>query len=273
VRADRLNSIEKFAPRGLSDFIRQNLSKFPGARQDDADQPVFRPLGRPVFQSVPNHEFSYEPQVELAPYYQEHQPQRQSQLQPQTQYPLKQQSVSIAAIEEIPLPNRVLAVEWQRRQQRMVARINASLPSDCQVAAYAIVPPDLFEAEVGRFLMMAFEFYPHCFANTMFLPTSPTGAAHFGLPQHPQETLNTQRFDARSRITQLRTRVANEHGRVAAALARGDVSLLFKPNGNRPDYKQEFAAICRSVAINSFGLAAYMTHESRFNKELRDTEV
>lgn len=271
MRAGRLNRIEKFATRGLAVLVGQNLTKFPRVREDDFDPPAFRPVGRPVFQLGLDSAVQTEQPAKPAQHYQEPVPQPQPQPQPRS--PVKQKSVSIAAIEDIPLPNRVLAVEWQRRQQRMVARINASLPSDCQVAAYAIVPPDLFEAEVGRFLMMAFEFYPHCFANTMFLPTSSSGAAHFGLPQHPQETPDMQRFDARSRITQLRTRVANEHGRVAAALARGDVSLLFKPNGNRPDYKQEFAAICRSVVINTFGLAAYMMHESRFNKELRDTEV
>jgi hypothetical protein len=267
VRASRLNSVEKFAARGLSGFIRQNLPKFPGLHQDDADQPAFRPLGRPVFQSVPAFAAQPELPVGFAPCYQE--PQAQN----LPQFPVKEQSTAVAVPGDIPLPNRMVAMEWLRRQQRMVAQVNASLSSDCQVAAYSIVPPELFEGEVGRFLMMAFEFYPHSFANTMFLPTSPSGAAHFGLPQHPQMTPDVQRSDARSRVTQLRTRVANEHGRVAAALARGDVSLLFKPNSNRPDYKQELAAICRSVAINTFGLAAYMKHESRFNKELRCTEV
>jgi hypothetical protein len=82
-----------------------------------------------------------------------------------------------------------------------------------------------------------------------------------------------QTSESQARILQLRTRVANEHNRVAAALARGDVELLFKKNNNRPDYKQELASICRSIAINSLGLSAFVTHESRFGSELRDAVV
>lgn len=260
MRASRLNSIEKSATRVLSGFLRHNLSKL---QHHDPNPHAFRPLGRPVFQTAPVFAEQPEPQLEFVPVYQE----------PKPQLPVHVKPVAVPAFEDIPLPTRMVAMEWQRRQQRLVAQINASLPSDRQVTAYNIVPADLFLGDVGRFLMMACDFYSHCFANTLILPMTPSGAAHFGLPQYTLVTPDVQLADARARIIQLRTRVANEHGRVAAALARGDVSLLFRPNSNRPDYKQELVSICRSIAINTVGLSAFVSHESRFYNELRDAGV
>jgi hypothetical protein len=44
---------------------------------------------------------------------------------------------------------------------------------------------------------------------------------------------------------------------------------LFKRTTHRPDYKKELGEICKSIAINTIGLSAFVTHESLFHDALR----
>jgi hypothetical protein len=178
-----------------------------------------------------------------------------------------------AAVDDVPLTERITAMDWQRCQQRLVTQVNAQQPPGCHVMAYSILPIDLFVGEVGRFLMMACAFYAYAPFNTMLLPATPAGAAQLQLPQHPHVISTLQHTDAKTKILQLRTRVANEHHRVAVAIERGDVSELFKQKGNRVDYKTELAEICKSVAINAFGLSAYSKHDRHFGALLKAAKI
>jgi hypothetical protein len=261
VFANRLNNSENPLQRGFSELFKSDV--FRRLRQENSPQYAFRRVAKPVFVTpvYPDEQQAYSAPPQPAP-------------PSQQQYHSTPTPPSAAPpVDDVPLANRIKAMEWQRRQQNAVAQVNASLPSDCHVAAHTILPAELFNGEIGRFLMIACDFYSHGLANTLLLPSMPAGALHFKLPQHPNATSEAQKSEARARVIQLRTRVANEHNRIAAALERGDVELLFKPNSNRPDYKQELASICKSIAINALGLSAFVTHESRFSDALGGARV
>jgi hypothetical protein len=259
VFASRLNRGEKALQRGFSELFKSDVLKNFG--REAPAQYAFRRLAKPVFLTVASSNtvaIDQPPsQIGAAPPQQSAKPPKQA----------------ASAVDDVPLANRITAMEWQRRLQHAVAQVNATLPSDHHVKAHTILPVELFSGDTGRFLMIACDFYGYAFANTLLLPTMPVGAMHFRLPQHPGVTSEEQISDARARVVQLRTRMANEHHRVAAALERGDVDLLFKPNHHRPNYKQELAGICKSIAINALGLSAFVTHESRFSDALGGARV
>jgi hypothetical protein len=259
VFASHLNRIENSLQRGLNDL--KNTPVFKRFHNEPDEKYPFRRLTHPVFQQQATYD-------EAPVYDVPHQP-----VQPLPQEYTPTPTPVATPLFDLPLANRVIAMEWQRRQQHLVSHINASQPSGCHVMAYPILPHEVFSGDIGRFLTMACDFYSHGFANTLLLPAMLAGVEYFKLPQHPHTPPEVQTSESQARILQLRTRVANEHNRVAAALARGDVELLFKKNNNRPDYKQELASICRSIAIKSLGLSAFVTHESRFGSELRDAVV
>lgn len=256
--ASRLNRVEKSLQSGFSDLFKTEVLRNFG--KEVAPQYAFRRLAKPVFLApvavaetvaLPKPIPTSSPTALSAPPKSVPQP-------PQV----------VSPVDDVPLANRVIAMEWQRRLQHTVAQVNASLPAEHHVMAQTILPAELFSGETGRFLMIACDFYCSSFANTLLLPAMLAGAAHHKLPQHPRGTSDEQKSGARVKVLQLRTRMANEHKRVAAALERGDVDLLFKPNGSRPHYKQELAGICKSIAINALGLSGFVTHESRFNDAL-----
>jgi hypothetical protein len=245
----------------VSGFVRQHFPMFKAA---DEPHYAFRPLDAPVFQRTlerPEH-----PQQEQrAPIYHAppvHEP------APQSETTLQ----NLVTIDDVPLATRLEAMEWQRRQQQFVLQFNAALPVEHQVTAHSILPSEIFGGDLGRFLMLACNFYGHCFSNTLLLPKSSAGAQHFRLPMQSAILPALHVSDAKSRISQLRSRVANEHTRIANAVARGDVSVLFKQKEPRFDYKQELAGICRSMAINALGLSAYVTHESLFSQTLQSAK-
>lgn len=257
--ANRLNRGEKALQRGFSELFKSDVLKRLG-REAPAHY-AFRHVAKPVFSTVAAATI---PSTVQAP---------TPALPAPPQQHVIQLPPAVPQVEDVPLANRITAMEWQRRLQHAVAQVNASLPSDHHVKAHTILPVELFSGDTGRFLMIACDFYSYAFANTLLLPAMPAGATHFRLPQHPGVTSEEQKSDARARVVQLRTRMANEHHRVAAALERGDVDLLFKPNLNRPNYKQELAGICKSIAINALGLSAFVTHESRFSDALGSARV
>ena len=252
--AGRLNRVEKSLQGGLSEFFKTDVLK--GLGREAPPQYAFRRLAKPVFQvAAPANHSAVQQVASSIP----------SQLVPQH---VQKPPVAHSQDDDVPLTNRIIAMEWQRRLQHTLAQLNASLPSDHHVMAQPILPAELFSGETGRFLMIACDFYCSAYANTLLLPAMPAGAAHFKLPQHPRGTWLEQKSGARVKVLQLRTRMANEHKRIAAALERGDVELLFKQNTSRPQYKQELAGICKSIAITALGLSAFVAHESRFNDAL-----
>jgi hypothetical protein len=265
VFANRLKRSDFSLLGGVSNFLKQELHRPQWGQPVDANP--FRPVNRPVFQTaLASEENCFEAPPEPEPVIQtqyEHQHQRHDYAP----------HVIDAVIDDVPLAVRMLAMDWQRRQQKLVAQINAQQPAGCHVIALNIIPAELFAGELGRFLMMACDFYAQCFANTLLLPALSTGAKVLNLPQHPLVAADVQKSEARARLVQLRTRVANEHHRVASAIERGDVSALFKRNTNRPDYKKELGEICKSIAINTIGLSAFVTHESRFHDALREPQT
>jgi hypothetical protein len=259
VFAYRINRAEKSLQRGLSELFKSDvLGRFGKAAPQ---QFAFRPLAQPVFLSAVR---SDNPAAHLV---------ENTAAAVPFQNAVSQQTPVAHPADDIPLANRIIGMDWQRRLQHAVAQVNASLPSDLHVKPHSILPLELFGGDIGRFLMIACDFYGHAFANTVLLPATLAGSAHFMLPLHPGATSEEQQSLARARVLQLRTRMANEHKRVAAALERGDVDLLFKQNSSRPNCKQELADICKSIAINALGLSAFMTHESRFSGALGGARV
>jgi hypothetical protein len=266
VFARQFNSRKQDLPEKVVRFFRKNIlgeksaSYFP--------QYEFRPIGRSVFHGAEPHVHPSDIRVAVAP--------MPPPVAVVVQKPQPAKSVVVVnpvMADDVPLVHRIAAMDWQRYQQRLVTQVNAQQPAGCHVMAFAILPIELFTGEVGRFLMMACDFYSHAPCNTLLLPAMPAGAAQLQLPQHPIVTSYLQQSDAKAKILQLRTRVANEHHRVAVAIERGDVSELFKHNSNRADYKTELAQICKSVAINAFGLSAYGKHESHFGALLKDAKT
>jgi hypothetical protein len=267
VFANKLKRSVGYSQRGVADFVKQQLAGFKDGPQDEY---AFRPINRPVFQqqaawpqedvtvpdvayaAAPPLKFEILPDVDEAP------------VAPQQPY---------MAVDDVPLAIRMTAMDWQRRQQQLVAKINAQSMPEHHVAAHVIVPVDLFVGDLGRFLMMACDFYSHSFSNTVLLPKHMESARGLGLPTQFGISQELQKSDAQIRISQLRARVMSEHNRVASALSRGDVSALFKEKSTRLDYKQELAGICRSLATNAIGLSAFMSHESRYGTWLRNAGV
>lgn len=176
----------------------------------------------------------------------------------------------VAKIETVELPTavRVKAIDVQRRQQVMVSNLNQQQPKGCHLLAFAILPVDLFQGELGKFLMMACEFYAHGAANTLLLPSQNDGARHFGLPQHPLSTSSAALAEAVTKIKALRQRVLLDHQRAANAMQSGDLTRMYDRPGRQAEYRLELANITRGLTISLFGAAAWETHEKRFRTTL-----
>jgi hypothetical protein len=233
-------------------------------------QPAFRPVASPIFHQTQIPQSTIEtyqaPQAIVVDYFPP-----KSDAEEYTA-PKVDKSTSmppmVVVVDDLPMPVRLEIMQWQRRQQLMLAQVNASQPAGCNVMAWQILPVETFAGDVGRFLMMACDFYSHCFANTMLLPVMPAGAQHLNLPRHPLHATEVQKAAAKAKISQLRTRVAQEHGRISSALERGDASALFGTSTNRCNYKQELAAICKAIAVNTLGPIAVSEHAIRFGSVL-----
>jgi hypothetical protein len=169
---------------------------------------------------------------------------------------------------DIPMAARVKAIDIQRRQQVMVSNLNLQLPRGCHVVAYPILPLEMFQGELGKFLMMACEFYPYGAQNTMLLPAIADGAQHFNLPKIPLVANGQLHADAATQVKSLRQRVLIDHQRAASAVQSGDFTRVFDRPGRQAEYRQELANITRGLAIKLFGHDAWETHEQRFREDL-----
>jgi hypothetical protein len=169
---------------------------------------------------------------------------------------------------EVPTATRVKAIDVQRRQQLLVSNLNLQHPKGCHVMAFALLPVDLFQGELGKFLMMACAFHAHGAANTMLLPALMEGSEYFGLPKHPLVAEKGALNDAVAKIKGLRQRVVVEHQRAASAMQSGDLSRMFDRTQRQAEYRQELSSITRSLAIALFGQQAWETHETRFRTTL-----
>jgi hypothetical protein len=176
-------------------------------------------------------------------------------------------AVKIEAV-EIPMAARVKAIDVQRRQQVLVSSLNLQLPKGCHVLAYPILPLEMFQGELGKFLMMACDFFPYGAQNTLLLPALGDGATHFGLPKFPVVANGQTHVDAVNQIKALRQRVLIEHQRAASAIQSGDFTRVFDRPGRQAEYRLELANITRMLAIKLFGPETWETHEKRFRADL-----
>jgi hypothetical protein len=169
---------------------------------------------------------------------------------------------------DIPMAARVKAIDFQRRQQVLVSNLNLAVPKGCHLLAYNILPADFFQGELGKFLMLACEFYLHGPQNTMLLPALADGAQHFDLPKIPLTGQTQSHAEAVVQVKALRQRVLIEHQRAANAVQSGDFSRVYDRPGRQAEYRLELGNITRSLAIKLFGAAAWDTHEARFRGDL-----
>ena len=168
------------------------------------------------------------------------------------------------------LPNAITlkAVDLQRRLHLLVAHVNRTLPAGCHVLAWSILPKDIFEGELGRFLMIACDFYPCGPENTLLLPAMPDGVEYLKLPRHPLTTPATHIADASQRVRKLRQSVMADHDRALKALRNGDPTQMFQSSERWVSYRQELAKTGRDIAETAFGQNIWEEHESRFRKLL-----
>jgi hypothetical protein len=169
---------------------------------------------------------------------------------------------------EVPTATRVKAIDYQRRQQLMVSNVNLQQPKGCHLMAFAILPLDLFQGELGKFLMIACDFFAHGASNTMLLPAHMEGSEYFALPKHPFTTGSASLAEAVAKVKGLRQRVLVEHQRASNAMQSGDLSRMFARSDRQAEYRLELATITRGLAVSLFGTAAWETHEMRFRTTL-----
>jgi hypothetical protein len=177
-------------------------------------------------------------------------------------------AISTVDVVELPAPVRAKALDYQRRQQMCVSAMNLYLPTGSHAMAWNIVPLELFQGELGRFLMIACDFHAYSPANTMLLPTMPSGVQYLNLPRHPMSVSNTHLQIAKTQISLLRDRVAGEHRRANLALQNGDVSQIYGRSDSKTIYCKELAHIVKYVAISQLSTSAVHTHASLFQVTL-----
>ena len=178
-------------------------------------------------------------------------------------------SVPVAAPAQAPtvaLPEaiRLKAVDLQRRQNLLVSHVNRTLPVGCHVLPWSILPVELFPTELGRFLMIAFDFHACGAENTLLLPVTASGAQFLSLPQHPLVAARTHIIDASERIDALRRTVTADHQRTAEAMHDGNLSELFKSSERQTRYRQTLSDAACDIAETAFGPDIWNSHESHF---------
>jgi hypothetical protein len=173
------------------------------------------------------------------------------------------------ATPDLPHAIRLKSVDLQRRLHLLVAHVNRTLPVGCHVLAWSILPKELFEGELGRFLMIACDFHACGPENTLLLPAAPGGMQYLNLPRHPLTTADAHIADAAQRVGQLRQTVTADHERTSNALRNGDLSQIFESGERQLRYRRELAAIARQIAETAHGPSIWDEHESRFRKLLQ----
>jgi hypothetical protein len=180
-------------------------------------------------------------------------------------------SVPMAAPEPPPsivLPQAVStkAMDMQRRQHALVSHVNRTMPEGCHVLAWSIVPKQVFDTELGRFLMMAYGYYASGPENTLLLPATAKGVSFLALPRHPLATAESHIADATLRIDHLRQTVISDHQRTLQALRHGDVSELYQTSERHAQDRQKLSDIACDIAETAFGESIWEAHETRFRK-------
>jgi hypothetical protein len=165
---------------------------------------------------------------------------------------------------QLPTVTRLKSIEWQRRQQLMVSIANRGLPAGCQVMVWSIVPVELFQGELGRFLMIACDFHACGPENTMLLPSMPSGAQHSKLLRHPLIVSEAHLHMAQSRVTLLRDRVASEHRHAELAMNNGDLSQLFGRSISKAKYCDELRQIVQGIAKSQLPADTVENHRAQF---------
>lgn len=181
-------------------------------------------------------------------------------------------SVPVAAPEQhittVELPDAVRrkADDLQRRRNLLVSHVNRTLPIGCHVLAWSILPTELFQAELGRFLMIAFDFHACGPENTLLLPATAGGAQYLSLPRHPLVTAEAHIDDASNRIGHLREIVMTDHKRTIRAMQHGDLSEMFKSSERQVSYRQTLSDAACDIAEAAFGQNIWNVHETRFRR-------
>ncbi len=168
-----------------------------------------------------------------------------------------------------PKQARQKAVELQRRQQALLGRLNSSLPSQAQLLALSILPPEAFQNDIGRFLMLACNFFACSPENTLVTPATAEAAEFLGLPfiepQIPDQFIS----NTLSKLQWLRETVILEHRRTSIALQQGDLSQLLKSNERQLAYRQNLTSIAQDLAIARCSKATWEDHERHFRAEIQ----
>ena len=168
-----------------------------------------------------------------------------------------------------PKQARQKAVELQRRQQALLGRLNSSLPSKAQLLAVSILPPEAFQNDIGRFLMLACNFFACSPENTLVTPATAEAADFLGLPfiepQIPDQFIS----NTLSKLQWLRETVIVEHRRTSIALQQGDLSQLLKSNERQLAYRQNLTSIAQDLAIARCSKATWEDHERHFRAEIQ----
>jgi hypothetical protein len=175
---------------------------------------------------------------------------------------VQERAVPVALPEAV----RQKAADFQRRQNQLVSHVNRNLPVGCHVLAWSILPADLFQSELGRFLMMAFDFHACGPENTLLLPATAGGANYLSMPRHPLVTVDAHLHDASNRIKTLRDTVTADHRRTVQAMQNGDMSEMFKSSERQLRYRQILSDAACDIAETAFGQNIWASHETHFRE-------
>lgn len=167
---------------------------------------------------------------------------------------------------ELPEAVNFKAIDLQRRQNLLVSHVNRTMPPGCHVLPWSIFPKELFQTELGRFLMIAFDFHACGPENTLLLPASTSGANFLSLPRHPLVTAEAQVADASHLISELRDTVMADHQRTLQAMRQGDLSHMYQSIERQSLYRQTLSDAACDIAEKAFGQNIWGSHETHFRK-------
>jgi hypothetical protein len=173
-----------------------------------------------------------------------------------------------ALAKSLPTEVRLKAMECQRQQQMLIARVNRDLPPGCHVLQWNIIPVGLFTSDLGKFLMLACDFFAFGTSNTLLLPAMPAGEAHLNIPRHPFVTDPAYVMQAQQLIANLRDKVQAEHRRAKTAISSGDLSKVYDSATRQNKYKTELLSLVERMAVSHIGKANWNKHEDLFRAKL-----
>jgi hypothetical protein len=179
------------------------------------------------------------------------------------------QKVDAALQFGLPKQARQKAVELQRRQHALLGRLNSSLSSQAHLQAVSILPLEAFQNDIGRFLMLACNFFACSPENTVVTPATAEAATFLGLPFINANLPNMLISNTLSKLQWLRETVILEHRRTSIALQQGDISQLLKSDDRQLAYRQDLMAIVHDLALARCGNETWEDHERHFRSEIQ----